>query len=226
MTTAQSNRMSPPYVAFRTFINFLDWLEQEGMPQRFDRSVWGRRLSGTYGAQMMGAFRFLGLTGLDDNPTDRLGQLVFNREQRKVILRQVLRNSYPTVPERDLLRITTSQLQGRFRDLGVQGDTLRKSVTFFLHAYTYCEVPLGPYLAKAVKGRGVIKRQARGERVDQPVETGSAEPLNLHPVLMALLRQLRDDGSSWSIEQQDRWLTTFAATIRMLFPTTRPQEST
>ena len=57
----------PPYVPYRTFQTFLEFL-QDGIPARIDRSVWGSRFSGSSGTQLMTALkvlqRFLLLQGL------------------------------------------------------------------------------------------------------------------------------------------------------------------
>ena len=52
--------MIPPYVAYKTFRNFLEFLK-DNFPSRIDRSVWGPRYSGTSGQQLMTALKVLNL---------------------------------------------------------------------------------------------------------------------------------------------------------------------
>jgi hypothetical protein len=162
------DRERAPYVAFRTFLNFLDWLKQ-GIPQRIDRSFWGARLSGAYGGQLMAALRFLGLIKDDNIPTTTLEQLAQgDREQRKTILRQLLEANYPTVFELDLERATPGQLEEAFKRYKLTGETVRKAVTFFVHAAQYADVPLSQFITKRTKTRAVTTTRRRRQQVVRP----------------------------------------------------------
>ena len=57
----------PPYVAYRTFRNFLVQLEKQGLPGRIDRSVLSHK-SGTVQSQLLLALEFLGLIPVDEIP--------------------------------------------------------------------------------------------------------------------------------------------------------------
>ena len=57
--TVSKNKI-PPYVSFKTFQTFLEFLSQ-GMPYRIDRSVWVNRFSGSNGTQLMTAIKFFQL---------------------------------------------------------------------------------------------------------------------------------------------------------------------
>ncbi len=212
--TTRREAGGPPYVSFRAFLGMLDWLEQEGLPQAFDRSVWSKRLSGVSGAQMMTTFRFLGLVGADDSPTDLLPQLVFNRGQRKLMLKQVLRERYPAAFELDLIRATPGQLEDRFRQFGIQGSTLRKALAFFTHAALFCEIPLSPFL---VKRKTAMRRATRGEK-SAGLALSVPDPDELHPALTALLNQLKQSGPAWNSEEKHRWSAAWNAVVDLLYP--------
>ena len=84
----------PPYVSYRTFLNFVDRLRQ-GIPARIDRSYWGDKLSGTTGTQIMAALAFLRLVDDDGVPTSHLKQLVSARgAQRMELLKQMTSETY------------------------------------------------------------------------------------------------------------------------------------
>ena len=59
----QEQKTIPPYVPYRTFQTFLEFLFDEGIPDRIDRSVWGARFSGSSGTQLMTTLKVLNLKG-------------------------------------------------------------------------------------------------------------------------------------------------------------------
>src|SRR5262245_51299380 len=63
-------RVTPPYLAYRTLKNFLDALKK-GIPGRIDRSVLSN-LSGGAQSMLIGALRFFALIEADGTPTDTL----------------------------------------------------------------------------------------------------------------------------------------------------------
>ena len=65
----------PPYVAFKTFQTFLEFLS-EGMPSRIDRSVWVNRFSGSNGTQLMTAIKFFELVDSEGIPSQDFINLV------------------------------------------------------------------------------------------------------------------------------------------------------
>jgi hypothetical protein len=218
MVTTPEPRVGPPYISFRTFLNFLDWMEQDGLPQAFDRSVLGQRLSGTYSAQVLNSLIYLGLIDSDRCPTDKLEHLVFDRGQRKSILREILRDRYPF--KIDYQRATPSQLRDEFMRLGLSGDTLRKALAFFTNAALYADIPLSSYVARRLKGR------TKSRRVDSPAESpiepspriSQDEATDFNRVLTAMLGELTEKGPRWNLQERDRWLATFTAAVDMLFP--------
>jgi hypothetical protein len=179
MAYENMERERAPYVAFRTLLNFLDWLQQ-GVPQRIDRSFWGTRLSGAYGTQLMAALRFFSLIRDDNSPTTTLEELAQgDREQRKAIFRQLLQANYPTVFELDLERATQGQLEEAFKRYKLTGETARKAVTFFVHAARYADVPLSQFIASRIKMRGPTStRRRRKAGVKRELEDAAKPPRN------------------------------------------------
>jgi hypothetical protein len=160
-----SKAVQPPYASFRTFINFLERLEQ-GIPQHIDRHYWGSFLSGATGNILMTSLRFLGLITLDTNePTDLLERLV-DPNQRKEILAQLLRERYaPVLADIDLARGVMGHLEQSFgRHYKLENETRRKAITFLLHAAQYAGIPLSNQLSTKTKprqagGRAGVRRR-------------------------------------------------------------------
>jgi len=157
MATAikDEKQVVPPYVSFRTILTVLDKLKVDTIPQRLDRSYWGSFLSGGTGLQVVAALRFLGLVDDDDRPTARLDELV-NLDDRSQLVAAILRARYePVFRDIDLTRATMGLIDGVFREAyKLDGETLRKSVTFFIHAAQFSQMPLSTHILKSTrKGR-------------------------------------------------------------------------
>ncbi len=91
MNVAISTPPIPPYVPYRTFRNFLEFL-REGIPARIDRSVWGQRMSGSTGIQLMTSLRVLELVDDDGRPTEDLEHLTgLDGDERRAALSTLLR---------------------------------------------------------------------------------------------------------------------------------------
>src|SRR6185437_17013497 len=94
--TAQgAKKPIPPYVAYKTFINFVNGLKQ-GIPARIDKSV--MNLSGAAQSQLIYALRFFDLIEADGKPKESLSRLV-NSEgaERKKILKEMTVRAYSFV---------------------------------------------------------------------------------------------------------------------------------
>ena len=157
MVAEESRSQAPPYISFRSLGNMLDRFKSEGLPHRIDRSFWGHFLSGSAGAQMMVALRSLGLVDQSDSPTDLLERMSdegASAEDRKRILGEVLKQRYPEVMVLDLSRASWGQLEEVFKEkYGLDGETRRKAMTFFINAAQYTDVPLSTHITKRVRTR-------------------------------------------------------------------------
>lgn len=162
----------PPYVPYRTFHTFLEFL-QDGIPARIDRSVWGSRFSGSSGTQLMTALKVLGLVDSDGHPEPVLEELVFAEgERRRALLRGMLEDYYRPVFALDLARATRNQFHEAFRSFGAREGVLTKCEAFFIQAALAAGVQLSQYiLAGRHQGRrkqSGAKGAGRGGRVAQP----------------------------------------------------------
>jgi hypothetical protein len=212
MVSENGTPTAPPYISFRTFLNLLDRLDEGGIPQRLDRSYWGSFLAGGLGGQVMVALRSLGLANsVTNEPTAVLEHLV-DRSKRKQVLLEVLRARYAPVFEAvDLSRGTAGQLDEAFRkQYKLDGHTLRKVVTFFVHAAQYAELPVSPYIAKKTRKSPAPAKRSAGQRTprrarSEPDESPSPARVNSAAVVTTadkpngITREiaLRSGGKVW-----------------------------
>src|SRR4030042_7125591 len=102
MVTEKGRKHLPPYVSYRTFLNFIEHLQQQ-MPSRIDRSYYGDILSGSTGVQLMAALGFLHLIDANGKPLERLRPLVAARgEQKAQLLRIIAYEAFDFVLENNL----------------------------------------------------------------------------------------------------------------------------
>ncbi len=225
----------PPYVPYRTFQTFLEFL-QDGIPARIDRSVWGARFSGSSGTQLMTALKVLQLVDADGHPQPVLEQLVFAEgERRRALLRGLLEDYYKPVFELDLSRATRNQFHEAFRSFGAREGVLTKCEAFFIRAATDAGIQLSQYILAgrhqrrrrqpagkaAPRGRAATAQvpQAAVETPDAPAEVvapavapatavAEASPRLTAKLNVAemILSKYPDFDPSWSSEVQAKWL--------------------
>ena len=164
----------PPYIAFRTFKTFIEDLKVNGVPTRIDRSVWGARFSGSVGAQLMSALRFLSLLDGEDRPEPALKALVeaHGADGWASALRTILQKSYEPIMALKLKEITAQELGDQFKaNYKAQEEVLRKSITFFLQAAQESEVEISRRILKGTRrvARPRSTRPAR-KRQEAPVQ--------------------------------------------------------
>src|SRR3989304_4817653 len=87
----------PPYVPRSALISFLEWLGEVGVPTRLDRTFWGSKLSGAYGAQVMAALKYFDLIDGENRPQPDLGVLATQPNQRKAGLQRLILKKYSEV---------------------------------------------------------------------------------------------------------------------------------
>ena len=135
MTLQDQTSTVPPYVPYRTFQTFLEFLLDEGIPGRIDKTVWGPRFSGSSGTQLMTALKVLTLVDADGHPSDELEELVHAEgDDRRALLRRILERFYVPVFELDLGRASKGQFHEAFRSFGTKEGVLTKCEAFFIRA--------------------------------------------------------------------------------------------
>jgi len=174
-----TEKATPPYVAFSTFLNAIERLKAHGVPNQIDRSIWPS-FSGAIQSQLMGAFKFLRLVADDGAPTKNLRVIVGSKDEEnlKSGLLTLMKHAYPTVIAIDLEHATMRQLSESILELGVSGETAKKAMAFFLKAAKYCDLPLSVHLhARHRKGlaNGAARKGATRKRSKPAIEQESDE---------------------------------------------------
>ncbi len=226
----------PPYVPYRTFQTFLEFL-QDGIPARIDRSVWGARFSGSSGTQLMTALKVLQLVDSDGHPQPVLEELVFAEgERRRALLRGLLEDYYEPVFRLDLARATKNQFHEAFRSFGAREGVLTKCEAFFIRAAQDAGIRLSQYILQGRhQGRrrqAAAKASPRVRAAAQPTAQTPAEapepavaenpaPASAPAAVIAeasprlaaklnvaemILSKYPDFDPSWTSEVQAKWL--------------------
>jgi len=229
MVKDSGRKRLPPYVSYRTFLNFIDRLQQ-GIPSRIDRSYWSDKLSGSTGTQLMSAVRFLGLIDASGTPTSRLRQLVSAKDvQRTEILRQITSETFRFLFEGsfDSQTATYAQLEEVFhRTFELTDSVSRKCVKFFVALSSDAGIPLSPFILKRIRSvkadsgtkLAIKRRGAKGKRnliVPQNLE-GIPTEVSWDKMLLAKFPTF---DPSWSDEVKLGWLEAFDG---LKFPTFNP----
>jgi hypothetical protein len=208
MVDEKGRKRLPPYVSYRTFLNFIERLEQ-GMPARIDRSYWSDRLAGSTGTQLMAALRFLGLIDADGVPTSQIRQLVSTRgEKRTELLRQIATDSYNFVlgGSFDFHIATYAQLEEVFhRNFELADDVNRKCIKFFVALASYAGIPLSPFITRRLR----TLTAASGTKTKRKSAKSIQNLVIPHEVMDELAAKFPTFDPSWSDEVKLKWFDAF-----------------
>lgn len=135
---------APPYMSFETFRNFVQRLNPDAMPPRIDRSMMVGMAGGTQTAlmQLLRQFELIGDSNEVREPLVRMSQ---SEDAFVDGLREILQRFYARQLAIGRQQGTPAQLAESFDESGYTGSTLRKAITFFLHAAKAAEVALSPH---------------------------------------------------------------------------------
>lgn len=214
----------PPYLSPTTFLNFVD-AHRRTLPTRIDRSMMSN-LSGGDQVKILRGLRFFQLIDDDGHPTDSFKRLdSLEGEQYSSAWGTLLRHAYPDVFESiDLEKATQAQIEERFREEGIKGDTVRKAVAFFIGMARTAGIILSPYF-KGVKKRGPTgpraPRKARRPtaRDREEAKTSEAAPMEsrLHPAVQAWIDEMPGRDEPWTEDDFADWLKILEASIRRAY---------
>lgn len=209
--------LAPPYGGFRTLLNFLDKVA-DAPPPRIDRT-YIKNLDGTQQAQLLSALRTFGLIGEQGEVTPQLLLLAQDRTSRPGGIAALLQTHYDWALPLNERNATHGQLEEAFRKFGIGGATLRKAITFYMHAAKYAQIELSPNF-KSVRTQAstsgtkkTSKRTPRGRKAEQvihgngqPTAKGSARTVMLPSGETVSLTVTRDvlalptDERNWVLE--------------------------
>ncbi len=219
----QPKTTPPAYFAFKTLTNAIMKMEEHGPPNRIDRSF----LTGMSGAgqtQFIAGLRSLKAIDEDGKPQPWLIEAVEKPDERPRIIGDVLRECYPEAVELGKGNATTAELVEVFNGYGVQGDTARKAIAFYLQAAKYAgDIPLSPHFNTPTVRTGAGSGRKRGrpkkeEQNGQPETPGGGIPTGLHPALAGLLGDLPKRGQTWTQQEHDQFKAAFDAILPIAAP--------
>jgi hypothetical protein len=222
MTLQEQTTAVPPYVPYRTFQTFLEFLLEEGIPGRIDKTVWGTRFSGSSGTQLMTALKVLTLVDADGHPSNELEDLVHAEgDARRGLLRRILERFYTPVFDLDLARASKGQFHEAFRSFGTKEGVLTKCEAFFIRAAQAAGIELSKRILVgrhgSSKGRAAVA-PARQRPATTPAIVAEKAPAQA-PVEMVvqggslklkladrILAKYPDFDPAWDAAVQAKWL--------------------
>ena len=218
---------APPYIPYLTFRNFIEWLESDGIPLRFDRTAWSKKYSGSTGPQLLNGLRFLNLLQ-GEVPTGVLERVVEAKgEDRKELLRGLFHEAYDAIRFKDLPRATPGMLREWITTYGIDGDTVRKAESFFINAAKDLDIPISSGLKKLARNRPAqgstrTPRPPTREKPGRQPREGSAPPDPPAPpvppggddkaeaqaslMLWGLFKRLPAPGKVFSRDEREAWV--------------------
>ncbi len=221
MVKDSSRKRLPPYISYRTFLNFIDRL-QKGVPARIDRSYLSDRLAGSTSTQLISSLRFLGLIDATGAPTSRLRLLVSAKDiKRTEVLKQMTSEAYVFVLHGsfDLQSATYAQLEDVFHNtFQLAHDVGRKCIKFFVALASDAEMALSPFITERsrtiqnITGTKKIAKtetrkiiQGKGTRTNQNLVI----PNHLREIPDGLLTKFPTFDPAWSDEVKLKWFEAF-----------------
>ncbi|MGO9159503.1 MAG: hypothetical protein ACLP7J_02140 [Streptosporangiaceae bacterium] len=145
----------PPYLSFTTFWSFLEAMVSQPLPPKIDRSMM-RSKSGSDQVGLTAALKAFGLVD-DDQVVTGLRELQGSDEAARIRwLAEVVRKYYPAQMAVSEQNGTEQQLKESFRDSFQMGsaDTIRKAMTFYLHAARTADIETSPHFPVTRSGSG------------------------------------------------------------------------
>jgi Family of unknown function (DUF5343) len=224
---AQTSGPTPAYFAFKTLTNVIEKMEEHGPPNRVDRTFLSN-MSGAGQTQFIAGLKALGLIDGDGRVQPRLTEMVSEPDNRQRIMGEVVRECYPDAVALGQTNATTGELLEVFSNAhGVQGDTARKAIAFFLQAAKYAgDIQLSPNFktptirtgAGSGRKRGRPSKKTGAGEGTPPAPPSNGLPSGLHPALAGLLGDLPRRGQTWTQQQHDQFKAAFDAILPIAAP--------
>lgn len=220
MAAQNEQVIKPPYVAYRTFVNSLNKLQEWGTPGRIDSSVFAGQ-SGSGIAALLAAYKYLGLMEDSGAPSAALKELVKHGEsERGPLMRALIEGRYEFLkpPSIVLADATTQQIEAAFREQGIQGSTITKAVSFFLSAAQDAGIEVSKHIKTPQPKRngstGTKARRAKSSAGTPPPPPPADPHAHRHakasPVEL-LLAKFPDFDPAWPEDIKKNWFESFGA---------------
>jgi hypothetical protein len=159
--TPVTEKLVPPYVAWKTFYSFIQHLRDKGVPNVIDRSTM-TSMSGSSQSQLLAALKFLSLVHGTGAPTQALRDLCQAEgpafgQKLKSVLSQAYREALSGI---DLKTTTTGELAKRFQSAGINGGTVTTAISFLMSAAKEAGIEISAHVKAPSSG----KRRPNGKR--------------------------------------------------------------
>ena len=205
----------PPYVAYKTFTNFIKSLRESGIPDRIDRSVFPG-MSGAAQSFLLASLRFLGLITNDGAPTAILKDLVENPQNETIIFSKAVKEKYNFIFDGkfNVNSATGAQLTEKFKEQGLNGSTIVKALSFFTSLCEAAGIKTSPHIkgSRPTGGANGGTRRVYKKRKSADEEAGCqppATPPAAKSFQEILLAKFPDFDPKWDVETQKKWFENF-----------------
>jgi hypothetical protein len=240
-TQSAERRASPPYLPFKTFLNFIDMLSATVVPHRIDASIMSK-YPGSIKAQLRAGLGYIG--AIDDQAIVQpsFKELVGARGTdmwRDVFTTQFFDWYREILGDLDLDTATLSQLKDRFKAAGVEGSVIIKATRFFLAALDEAGLSYSPHFKTrgaltggTVTARAKKPKPARGRQADGGNGNGTGNDDDPPPVVAPTgfrrlsLPLMRDDNAVLVLPEgltEAEW-DMLSAYVRMYFGFDKPRK--
>lgn len=170
----------PPYTSYRSFTNLISELRDANvLPGVIDRSFLSKR-SGSEQSALIATLKWFGLIDETDAPTQRLRDFIAaDEESFKAQLKTMVEDSYSLVTDGtfNLSNATTAMMADQFRQYGISGSTLTKSVSFFLAAAQAAGIDVSPHVKPPQPGNGSTRKRPKAV-AQPPLQSQEHPPTN------------------------------------------------
>ncbi|SRR6266498_679707 len=229
-----AKQLVPPYLSWVTLSNLFKQLNQ-GIPDPMDTSVM-IGLNGSNRGLAMNALRYLKLIDDNNHPTKDFQPLVDaivknDAEQKQTLLANQLKKAYPYLFESgyDLKTSSANVFSQKFRDAGLNGETIPKGERFFLEAAKEAKLPVSTYILnarkKGPKGGSVNTiSKLRRKTTKKNVDGGEGQVITEQEVdvksvmLETLASKFPDFDPTWSPEAQAAWFQMYSRLLNLVQP--------
>lgn len=160
----ESVKKNIPALSHATLSNFLDAFKgTEQIPTHIDKSLLSTQ-SGAIQSAILNTLKFLEFTTEDGKPSEMFYEYVATeKSERAAIWHKVLTKHYDFLLSHvDIERTTSALVADRFRTQNISGDTVRKAVTFFLHAAKAAGLKVSAHV-KAPRLPGKLSGKSKGQ---------------------------------------------------------------
>lgn len=223
----QGQPAKPPYISFKSLLNLWDRLGADAFPARIDKSFL-ESTAGGYATVVIASLRWLDFLHEDGRPTETLKTLVQSPErERKTQFAEILRDKYRGLEDRAKANETQTQFLEYFSDTwGLNGDTRRKAVAFYIAAAKWADVQVGSLWKTPPSGNGtrrsVSGSKTKVEAVEKVAEERQIEADSLveglSTALRGVLERLPKFGEEWSSRERDMFKRSFDNVLEWDYP--------